>query len=345
MWWYYYSIVLLLLLIYSVPQGGLSPSRPPEFGPVRLQALSNWGSGGGHVSFQQRFPHSSLRVAPIQRAGSVSGSQAPLTPSGRPSARQAGPGWVGRNTQYTSPGGTTVVGAPWRSHGFSQRRVQQGTGGTCTEPTRHEQVRPAAPCKGRDVASTSQDIQWAPGPGFFSACLRDSPTHWAGPAAGPQSPCAAARSSQALSRVVRQGPAGAERSAQLTSPGGTSPVPRPMQQGDPVASVGRSASGGPRGPGAPALLPQSSARRDQARPAASGNGGGAASTHPAPLLAPPPPARSSPKMCTGGRPSIWDAAGHRILTCWWAVSVRSGSHLGHAAYTSMIIKNQGTIYT
>ncbi|KAJ1212830.1 hypothetical protein NDU88_000474 [Pleurodeles waltl] len=227
--------------------------------------------------------------------------------------RPAKQGPVGSGAMRSTPhqGGTPAVRVPWRSHGFSHWRVQWGTGGTRSEPAQHEQVRPAAPYKGCDVASASQDIQRAPGPGFFSACLRDSPIHRAGPAAGPRSPCAAARSSQALLRVALQGPAVTERSAQLTSPGGgrlqrrgsRSRAIRSLQSGGlddrQPPETERRQDGGVRA--SHALLLQSSARLDRARPTAPGNGSSAASTLRAPPRVPHPPGRSSPKMCTGGR--------------------------------------------
>ncbi|KAJ1105188.1 hypothetical protein NDU88_002596 [Pleurodeles waltl] len=131
----------------------------------------------------------------------------------------------------------------------------------------------------------SQDIQWSPGPGFFSARLRDSRIHQAGPADGLRSLRASARSSQALLRFTRQGPAGTK----LTPQGGGAPSAA-------VPAAGRRAlAGAPGVLASHALLPQSNARRDRARPATPGNSVGAASTLPAPPRAPHPPGRSSPK--------------------------------------------------
>ncbi|KAJ1179186.1 hypothetical protein NDU88_004422 [Pleurodeles waltl] len=65
--------------------------------------------------------------------------------------RPAKQGPVGSGATRSTPHwrGTPAVRVPWRSRGFSQWRVQWGTR---TEPARREQVRPAAPYKGRDVA-------------------------------------------------------------------------------------------------------------------------------------------------------------------------------------------------
>ncbi|KAJ1163257.1 hypothetical protein NDU88_003718 [Pleurodeles waltl] len=184
-------------------------------------------------------PHSNQSVTATPRPHRITRKKQGSSPHSRrhllrpshPSAHQAGPGWVGHNAQYPSPGGgTPAVQVPQRSRGFNQWRVQLeiwGTGGTRGEPAQHDQVRPAAPHKGRDVASASQDLQWAPGPGFFRARLRDSLIHQAGPAGGTRSPRTAARSNHALLRFTRQGPASMELTPQG---GGAPPAPRPPQQ-------------------------------------------------------------------------------------------------------------------
>ncbi|KAJ1204386.1 hypothetical protein NDU88_008164 [Pleurodeles waltl] len=230
--------------------------QAPRVRPSASSSSLQLGVRGGRVPFS-----SDSRTAPPGSHRSSGHDQCPtlrrhsLRPS-HPSARQVGPGWIGRNVQYTSLGGTLAVWVPWRSCGFSQWRIQWGTGGTRGEPMRREQVRPEAPYKGCDIAHASQDIQWAPGPGFFSACLRDSLILRAGPAAGPRSPHAAARSSQVLLRVARQGPAGTE----LTPRGGGHP-----QRRDSRSRATRSLQSGGVPAGAPgvrashALILQSSA--------------------------------------------------------------------------------------
>ncbi|KAJ1090855.1 hypothetical protein NDU88_003983, partial [Pleurodeles waltl] len=221
---------------------------PPTSGPARLQTLTRWRPGGARL---------------IPAASPTELLQGRIDPAGRVSIRLPGATHDARTvSRPAQQGPVRLERNPGRPSSFNRRGVQQGTGGAGTNPAlrsppsaRCEQVRPAAPGTGRNVAFSSSVIQWAPPPpdqGFSSACFRISPIQRAGSAAGSQVLRTPARISQVLSRGAQQGPAGTERSAQLTSPGGGNvSSAAATHPGVPVASVGRSSGGGPRGPGNP----------------------------------------------------------------------------------------------
>ncbi|KAJ1171515.1 hypothetical protein NDU88_003376 [Pleurodeles waltl] len=233
----------------------------------------------------------------------------------RPPARPAGTGRVGaqhaaRLTGRNAPG--IAARTPGRPGSFNRRGVKQGTGGAGTGPALR--LPPSARCKQRVGSAAGSKARRTP------VCI-----------------------SQALPRVTQQGSARTKRSAQLTSTGRTPPAPRPTHPGALVALVGRSSGGGPRGPGNPRTpsTAQCTVRSNKAH--TPGKGRNATSSFLVPPRAPSPPDRRSSNACSDVRRDLCTRLSHfgmrhgtSSLNYWWAVSgaprlsVRSGSHLGHA---------------